>query len=115
MSLPPGLRYILRQLPNILIPPAIIYASAYIAREHFQLSSPTWILVLLNLFSWPIAFTALVQYHDYANLLRARTLGAVCPREIPHKWPGSIDLLKRIFAMDNVRYMGAYSHCPCRI
>lgn len=115
MSLPPGLRYTLRQLPNILIPPAIVYASAYIAREYFQLSPPTWLLVLLTLFSWPIAFTALVQYHDYANLLRARTLGAVIPREISHKWPGSIDVLKRIFALDNVRYLGTYSHCPCRI
>nr|BED42917.1 cytochrome P450 monooxygenase [Trametes versicolor] len=106
MSLPPGLRYTLRQLPNIIIPPAIVYASSYIAREYFQLSPPTWLLVLLTLFSWPIAFTALVQYHDYANLLRARTLGAVIPREISHKWPGSIDVLKRIFALDNVRYLG---------
>lgn len=115
MSLPPGLRYTLRQLPNILIPPAIVYASAYIAREYFQLIPPTWLLVLLTLFSWPIAFTALVQCHDYANLLRARALGAVIPREISHKWPGSIDVLKRIFALDNVRYLGTYSHYPCRI
>ncbi|KAH9849449.1 cytochrome P450 [Lenzites betulinus] len=105
-SLPPGPRYVLRQLPNALAPPAIVYALAFIARDHFNVHPQTWVLALAYALSWPIAFTALVQYHDFANLLRARALGAVLPRAIAHKWPGSIDILQRIFALDKTRYMG---------
>ncbi|KAI0823239.1 cytochrome P450 [Trametes gibbosa] len=106
VSLPPGPRYVLRQLPNIITPPAIVYGLAYIARAHLNTSPPTWLLVLVYALSWPVAFTVFVQYHDFANLRRARALGAVAPREIAHRWPGSVDVLRRIFALDKTCYMG---------
>ncbi|KAI0350150.1 cytochrome P450 [Trametes cingulata] len=106
VSLPPGPRYLIQQLPKLLIPPTVVYALAYLAREHLRVSSPAWLLVLAYASSWPIAFALLVQYHCYTNARRARALGAVMPREIDHKWPGSIDVLQRIFASDKTRYMG---------
>ncbi|KAI0629955.1 cytochrome P450 [Trametes polyzona] len=105
MSLPPGPRYLFRQLPNVVIPPAAVYALTYVAREHFHLYPPTWLLVLAYTFSWPIAFTVFVQAHDFANRRRARALGAALPREVAHKYPGSIDILQTIFAMDKTSYL----------
>ncbi|KAI0652994.1 cytochrome P450 monooxygenase pc-3 [Cubamyces menziesii] len=105
-SLPPGPRYLVSQLPNVLTPPAIVYALTYLARERLHLSPPTWLLALAYLLSWPLAFTAFVQWHDYSNARRARAQGTVIPRAVEHKWPGSIDLLRRIFALDKTRYMG---------
>ncbi|KAI0671270.1 cytochrome P450 [Trametes maxima] len=106
VSLPPGPRYVFHQLPNVVVPPAAVYTLAYLAREHLRLSPPTSLLVLAYAFSWPIAFTALVQWNIYTNARRARARGAVITREIDHKWPGSLDVLRRIFALDKTQYMG---------
>ena len=106
-SLPPGPRYLISQLPNVITPPTIVYGLAYLARERLHLSAPTWLLALAYLLSWPLAFTAFVQWHDHTNARRARASGTVIPRAVEHKWPGSIDLLRRIFALDKTRYMGA--------
>ncbi|KAI0369451.1 cytochrome P450 [Pilatotrama ljubarskyi] len=89
VSLPPGPRYLIQQLPNLLIPPTVVYALTYLAREYLHIFPSTWLL-----------------YHDYTNAQRARGVGALMPREIEHKWPGSIDVLQRIFASDKTRYMG---------
>ncbi|KAI8986306.1 cytochrome P450 [Trametes punicea] len=105
-SLTPGQRYLLQQLPSLLAPPAVVYILSYIARAYLHLAVPTWLRVLAYAFSWPIAFTAFVQWHIYANARRARAFGAVMPPEIEHKWPGSFDLLQRLFALDKTQYFG---------
>ncbi|CDO72297.1 hypothetical protein BN946_scf184970.g149 [Trametes cinnabarina] len=104
-SLPPGPRYLIAQLPNVFTPPIVVFSLTYLARSQLHISLPTWLVALAYLLSWPIAFTALVQWHDYTNARRARASGAVMPPEIAHRWPGSIDLLRRVFALDKTRYM----------
>ncbi|KAI0775623.1 cytochrome P450 [Trametes elegans] len=105
LSLPPGPRYVIHQLPNVLVPPAVVYALACIARAYLHRSPPTWLLATAYALSWPFAFTLLVQWHDLTNARKARALGAVIPPEVQHKLPGSIDVIRRIFALDKTRYM----------
>ncbi|KAI9058872.1 cytochrome P450 monooxygenase pc-3 [Trametes sanguinea] len=104
-SLPPGPRYLIAQLPNVLAPPVIIYVLAYFARAQLNLNPPAWLLAVAYILSWPVALTVRVQWHDYVNRRRARALGAVMPPAIAHRWPGSLDLLRKVFVADKTRYM----------
>ncbi|KAI8995693.1 cytochrome P450 [Trametes punicea] len=104
-SLPPGPRYVLSQLPKLLVPPAVVYFLSYLMHAHLHLAMPTWLLTVSYAFSWPMAFTTFVQWHVYTNTRRARALRAAIPREVEHRWPGSLDLL---WKKDRTGYMGEW-------
>lgn len=108
-SLPPGPRYVIKQLPNLIVPPFVVYVLSRISREHLNIALPTWLLVLAYVFSWPLALVALIQWNDFSNARRARSWGAVIPREVDHKYPGSVDLLQQMFVLDKTRYLCGYS------
>ncbi|KAI0693627.1 cytochrome P450 [Cerioporus squamosus] len=105
LSLPPGPRYVTRQLPNLILPPLAVYVLSRLSREHLGLALPPWLLVLAYALSWPAALVAHVQWKDFANARRAQALGAVIPREVDHKYPGSVDLLKDMFVNDKTNYL----------
>ena len=109
VELTPGQRYLLRQLPNLVAPPAVVYLAARVARDHFHHPLPAWLLFLAYVLSWPVAFTLSVQWNDLSNKARARRWGAVIPRAVEHKYPGSLDVIKGIFRSDSSRYLG---ECP---
>ncbi|RPD56738.1 cytochrome P450 [Lentinus tigrinus ALCF2SS1-7] len=105
VSLPPGPRYVISQLPRFITPPLAVYLLSRISRSPL----PAWLLVLAYALSWPVAFVALIQWNDFSNARRARASGAVIPREVDHKYPGSIDLLREMFVLDKTRYLGESS------
>ncbi|RDX44127.1 cytochrome P450 monooxygenase pc-3 [Lentinus brumalis] len=106
ISLPPGPRYVIKQLPNLIVPPLTVYLLSRISREHFGVALPSWLVVVAYALSWPFALVALVHWNDFVNARRARALGAVIPREVDHKYPGSVDLLKAMFVLDKTNYLG---------
>ena len=55
-----------------------------------------------------LALFALIQWNDFSNARRARSWGAVIPREVDHKYPGSLDLLQQMFVLDKTRYLCEY-------
>ena len=59
-SLPPGPRYVVAHLHQLVLPPATVYVIAFLSRHYLQYAPPSWLLVLAYSLSWPIAFTILV-------------------------------------------------------
>ena len=117
LSLPPGPRYLLRQLPSILVPPAVTYLLLQLLSTQLSLRLPSYLLVLAYTLSWPIAFTLLVQWRAWKNRRDAAARGAVIPPEVEHKLPGSVDLLVRMFRNDKTMYLGEFlPDCdPCGV
>ncbi len=105
LSLPPGPRYLFRQLPSVATPPAVVYLLSYLSREHLRYSPPLSLLIIAYAISCPIAFTLLVQWRLYANARRARSWGALIPPDIDHNWPGGLDVLRWIFQLDKTGYL----------
>ena len=91
-SLPPGPRYLFRQLPAVAIPPATVYALSFLSREYLTYNAPLWLLGIAYALSWPIAFTVLVQWNIFTNLRRARSWGAVMPPRGQTQAPGELRL-----------------------
>jgi hypothetical protein len=102
---PPGLVYLSKRLPRLLLLPVSVYL--IVLANHVQISQ--WLLVLLSVFSLPVAFTVSVLYTDYVNQRRAAALGAVLPSRLSSKWPGGFSTLK---AMVNNFKMGKHGNLP---
>ncbi|KAK6984008.1 cytochrome P450 [Favolaschia claudopus] len=92
MSLPPGIRYLLNLLPTLLTPPFTVYFAKWFAETYLNLQISRMLVVPLCFFSFPIVFTARVQYSLWKDRRAAASHGAVLPSTIPAWW-GGIDLL----------------------
>ena len=104
VELPPGQRYLIRQLPYLVAPPAVVYV---VAQDVFGNQLPLSLLLLAYVFSWPIAFALSIQWTDVTNKIRARRRGAVIPPTIEHKYPGGLDVIQGSFRSDRSKYLGA--------
>ena len=82
-----------------------------------KLSSPlpVYVRVLAFALSWPLACAALVQWRAWSNRYAASARGAVMPRQVEHRLPGSVDLLMEMFESDRAAYLGEPSFEPCVI
>ncbi|KAJ6627757.1 cytochrome P450 [Mycena sp. CBHHK59/15] len=92
MSFPPGIIYLSKLLPGLLIPPVGSYLLKWFFQVYFKLSTPHWMVVPLCSLSLPVAFTAKILYHLYARCREAAVHGAVLPPTLPSSI-GGIDLL----------------------
>ncbi|EJF56346.1 cytochrome P450 monooxygenase pc-3 [Dichomitus squalens LYAD-421 SS1] len=104
-SLPPGPRYLLRQLPSIIFPPAIAHGLLQLISAHLSRRPPSYLFILAYVLSWPLAFTALVQWRAWKARRDAAASGALIPQEVDHKLPGSVDLIVRMFQEDAKMYL----------
>ncbi|GJE94254.1 cytochrome P450 [Phanerochaete sordida] len=93
MALPPGLAFLLPNLPLLLAPPAAVYLAAYVAETYFAVGVPGWALALACVLSWPAALAAVVFWYDFKAAREAAARGARLPRQIAAKYPGSVDLM----------------------
>ena len=108
-ELTPGQRYLLRQLPYLAAPPAVVYLASRFAHDHLDRALPTWLLLLAYLFCWPVAFVLNIQWNDLSNAVRARRWGAVMPPTIEAKYPGGLDIISGMFRSDRSSYLGESS------
>ncbi|KAH9919186.1 cytochrome P450 [Epithele typhae] len=104
-ELTPGLRYLLRQVPNLAVPPATVFGISHLAHRLFDSSISLWLLVPAYVLSWPVAFALRVQCADLANLWAARTSGTLMPPTIASKYPGGLDVVQGIFRNDKSAYL----------
>ena len=106
MKLQPGPRYLLSS-PGLFLPPFALW----LTRLTFDFVwIPTWLWTLVLLTS-PFTFFALKWYiNSWRHDLAARRHGAIRPPLVPTKWPGSTDIVYRMFQLDKKAYLGA---CCC--
>ncbi|GBE87187.1 cytochrom P450 [Sparassis latifolia] len=100
MSFPPGLAYLFRNLPNLLLPPAVVLVANLAVREMYGLIVPIWLFTLACIFSFPLALFVVVQWTDYVDRRDAAAHGAVLPPIVKAKLIAGLDILleqKRTF------------------
>ncbi|KAK7059904.1 cytochrome P450 [Favolaschia claudopus] len=82
----PGIVYSFKLLPGFLAPPITVYFLKWLAETHLniiQLQVSPWVFGPLCLFSYPLVFTARVQYQLWKDRRAARVRGAVIPPVVP--------------------------------
>ncbi|KIP04058.1 hypothetical protein PHLGIDRAFT_129763 [Phlebiopsis gigantea 11061_1 CR5-6] len=95
MALPPGALYLAPRVPQLLAPPAAVYATSYVARTHFSVPTPTWVLAIAYVLCYPLALAAYIQWRDFTIARDAAAAGAVMPPVVEAKWIGGLDLMRR--------------------
>ena len=94
ISLPPGIAYLLQNLPSIVIPPATVAALGQIARNHTDVNISPWIIALACVLSLPVAFAVKVLYKDWKNEKDAAAQNAFLPPRVPDSLPAGLGLLR---------------------
>ncbi len=79
MKVPPGPAYLLRLLPHVLYPAAIVYAIIDLAGRLFSVSVPPWLIVVAIILAKPTLFIANRYYQFFKNERAAAYNGAVLP------------------------------------
>ncbi|KAM5540778.1 hypothetical protein V8D89_005422 [Ganoderma adspersum] len=105
MGLPPGPRYLLRQVPQLVLPPLLVLGFLRILSANLSSPPPLYARVLAFALSWPLASVVLVKWRAWANRRNAAAMSAVMPEEVAHKLPGSLDLLMKMFQTDKALYL----------
>lgn len=94
MGLPPGPAFVVPILPQLLAPPAAVYAASLLAKRHAGIEIHPFLLGVACVLSWPLAFTIYIVWSNHRDVQNAVAAGAVIPRAVESKYPGGVDLLK---------------------
>ncbi|KAK7445176.1 Protein kinase alk2 [Stygiomarasmius scandens] len=109
LDVPPGIAYLVKHAPNLLLPPTIVYALLHITRSYFaiQIQVGKWTEIWLYVFSLPMALALSVLYTDILNTRAAWRVGAVkapSPSILEDPTPGGILSLVRMSKAFNSGY-----------
>lgn len=108
VSIPPGLPFLFRSLAVLSVPPIVVYGGSRILRNHFALTFPTWLLILLSILSIPLVGAFKIWYKAHTIRQSAARLGATFPPTWQGKLPGNIDLLQQLLTGFRNGYPGMY-------
>lgn len=108
-QLPPGIIYLISCLPQLLLPPAIVYGLNHICDFVFHVSLPTWSQIPAYVLSFPALFTCSVLAEKYRDSRQAAIHGAVLAPMFPSRWPGGLDILAALIQNFKVGYMGMHT------
>lgn len=114
IELPPGIIYLISCLPQLLLPPAIVYGLNRISDFALGVSLPGWYQIPLCLLSFPVAFTCSMLAANYRDRRQAALHGAVLPPMFPSKWPGGLDVLAALVRNFKGGYMGELMDEQCK-
>src|ERR1700710_2994366 len=76
MNLPPGVSFLLRQSPNIVLPPCITYAFLNFLVTNGYLFIPSWVLPILSLLTLPVLFAVPIIWKDRKDARLLQIMGA---------------------------------------
>ncbi|KAG2338542.1 cytochrome P450 [Suillus weaverae] len=113
MELPPGIVYLISCLPQLLLPPAIVYGLNRICDFAFGVSLPGWSQIPVYVLSFPALFTCNVIAANYRDRRQAALHGAVLAPKFPSRWPGSLDILAALVQDFKIGYMGDLMEEQC--
>ncbi|KAG2014257.1 cytochrome p450 [Coprinopsis cinerea AmutBmut pab1-1] len=91
--IPPGIAYLIKNLPALASPPALAYLLVRALEHGLDIDIPHWCLALGIALSFPAALTAKVQWRRFADERAAARLGAVMPTEVQFRLPAGFDFL----------------------
>ncbi|TFK28591.1 cytochrome P450 monooxygenase pc-3 [Coprinopsis marcescibilis] len=94
VELPPGIAYLIRILPNLVVPPATVLVATKVAQGPLELNIPTWAVILASALSLPLAFFAQFAQKTIADSRAAANHAAKLPPCVYDSWPGGIGLLR---------------------
>ncbi|KAG1731965.1 cytochrome P450 [Suillus paluster] len=114
MELPPGIIYLISCLPQLLLPPAIVYGLNRISDFAFGVCLPGWFQIPACLLSFPIVFACSVFVTNHRDRSQAALHGAVLPPMFPSKWPGGLDILAALIQNFKTGYMGDMMEEQCK-
>jgi hypothetical protein len=111
MTIPPGLAYLARVLPLILIPPCVVYGILnIISRDYLEIGIPEWLALVVSVFSLPIVLCVSALHTNYRNRREAAARGAVLAPLVKDRWPGGLSTLATILRNFKSGYPGWF-HC----
>ncbi|KAJ7512111.1 cytochrome P450 [Mycena galericulata] len=105
MGFPPGVIYLAKLLPSVLAPPLGTWVVKWLSATYLYLDIPRWASAPIVLLSFPLLFTAKVQYILYANRRAAAAHGAVLPPTVPSAI-GGIDIIWAAMRQFATRFPG---------
>ncbi|KAJ7499687.1 cytochrome P450 monooxygenase pc-2 [Mycena latifolia] len=104
MDVPPGIAYLARALPLILLPCALTYVLLTRILPLLEIGTlPLWTRVLLALVSQPAGLTLIYLYNEYQHARDAASRGAAMIPVVYGKWPGSLSLISKIKESDFIQ------------
>lgn len=106
MTLPPGLVYLSANVPQLVIPPSLVYVFSSLAKSHYGVVAPLWLITPFYLLSWPLAIFFYIQWRDWKVTREAAAIGATLPPRLAHKYPGGFDILKTVARDAETRILG---------
>ena len=76
VDIPPGVIFFASRAPKLAIPPLVAYLVVTLARSHAGIETPTWLLCIFCLLSFPVSLTVHVQWRLFMDRRGAARLGA---------------------------------------
>ncbi|KAH7930343.1 cytochrome P450 [Leucogyrophana mollusca] len=106
MEIPPGIVYLVQNLPRFLLPAALVYGANRLSQAVLGTSIPAGLRIPSYLLSLPLAFTLSILYSEYDEKRQATARGAVLVPRAHSKWPGGLDILARLVENFKSGYLG---------
>ena len=106
IAIPPGISFIFRQLPSVLVPIGGTYAILTLARRHFTLEYPLWINILATFALQPVIIFVRSGLSTLARRRKVVSMGAVMPPQVPEN---SFQIVKSIVSSFRDGYIGFVS------
>lgn len=97
-QVPPGPAYLLRLLPYIVYPSAVVYAFIDLAKTLFKVPASPWFIIVATILVKPALFIANRYYRRFRNEQAAAYNGAVLPPPIQESLPSIINKLTHSMA-----------------
>ncbi|KII93371.1 hypothetical protein PLICRDRAFT_694556 [Plicaturopsis crispa FD-325 SS-3] len=101
VEIPPGPRYLVTNLPRILLPPVATYALLTLAWP----TLPIWISVLVSPLSLPALVYFNVTWEEWYNQREAKKLGAVLVPKVTDTRLGGRSILSRLLSNSKTGYI----------
>ena len=83
IAIPPGISFIFRQLPSVLVPIGGPYAVLTFVRRHFTFEYPLWIDILATFALQPVILFVRSGLSTLARRRKVISMGAVMPPQVP--------------------------------
>lgn len=94
MLTPPGIRWVLANMPAFCAPMLGFYViDRFLLRQILEIYLPISLTVAAYSLSFPVLFALRLYVNDLRVYARAKSVGAVFPRTVHAKLPGSLDLI----------------------
>ncbi|KAI0344275.1 cytochrom P450 [Trametopsis cervina] len=93
MSVPPGIAFLLSNLPSLLAPPVSVYLACRVIGHSLGVDVPTWAEVAAAILSWPAVVFVGTYWSRWRIQQKAAAAGAAVPARVRSKWPGGLDLV----------------------